>query len=104
MTSYRITRRDLEAERCGDPTCDCRLWTNSDDHEARAGAAASPFYAATYRQENYSLHWGNVRDHSDVLLGVAVSGVEPLSIRLVTSGESSFLDVARALIMGLPLE
>ncbi|TMR91309.1 hypothetical protein [Nonomuraea basaltis] len=104
MSSYRTTRRDLEAERCGQPTCDCRLWTNSDDHGARAGATASPFYAAIYRAGDYRPHWGDVRQHRNVLLGVAVAGVEPLSIRLVTRGEPSFLDFTRALIMDLPLD
>ncbi|MCA2230172.1 hypothetical protein [Nonomuraea aurantiaca] len=104
MTSYRSTRRDLEAERCGDPACDCRRWTNSDDHEARAGATASPVYAAAaYRQEDYRLHRGDVREHRDVLLGIAVSGAEALSVRLVANGEPSFLDFARALLVNLPL-
>ncbi|MDP4510307.1 hypothetical protein [Nonomuraea turcica] len=103
MTSYRSTRRDLEAERCGQPDCDCRLWANSDDHEARAGASASPVYAAVFRQEDYRLRWGDVREHRDVLLGVALSGIEPLSIRLVTKGDPSVLDFTRALLMNLPL-
>jgi hypothetical protein len=55
----------------------CRPWTNSDDHETRAGATASPVYAAVFRQEDYRLHWGDVRENRDVLLGVAVSGIEP---------------------------
>jgi hypothetical protein len=103
MTSYRTTRRDLEAECCGDAACDCRLWTNSADQQARAGATASPVYAAVYRQQDYRLRWGDVREHRDVLLGVAVSGIEPLRIRLVTRGEPSPLDLARALLMNLPL-
>ena len=103
-TTYRRGRRDLEAERCGDPACDCQRWTNSADNAERAGAAVSPFYAAVYRAEDYRLHWGDVDGRRNVLLGVAVAGVEPLSIRLVTAGEPSFLDLTRALILGLPLD
>lgn len=103
MTSYSRVRRDLEAERCGHPDCDCSLWTNSSEHDARAGATASPFYAATYRQEDYRLHTGDVREHRNVLLGVAMYGVEPLSIRLIARGEPSFLDFTRALLLDLPL-
>ncbi|MEV5554981.1 hypothetical protein AB0L44_15135 [Nonomuraea wenchangensis] len=103
MTRYSTSRRDLAAERCGEPDCDCRLWTDRPDQQERAGAAAPPFYAALYRQEDYRLHWGDLREHRDVLLGVTVIGIKPLQIRLVTKGEPSMVDLARALLMDLPL-
>ncbi|WP_214103218.1 hypothetical protein [Acrocarpospora catenulata] len=103
LASYPTRRRDLEAERCGDPECDCRLWTNAPDHQERAGADASPFYAAIYRQEDYRLCVGEKRGRQGVLLGVAAAGVESLSVKLVTKGDPSSLDFARALLFGLPL-
>ncbi|MDF5756560.1 hypothetical protein [Spongiactinospora sp. TRM90649] len=105
MSGYRSTPRDLEAERCGDPQCDCVLWTNaSPDRQARAGAPASPFWAAVYRQEDYRLHRGDKGRHGDVLLGIALRGVEWVSCRKVTSGDLNILDLSRALLMGLPLD
>ncbi|GAA1624036.1 hypothetical protein GCM10009733_020850 [Nonomuraea maheshkhaliensis] len=97
MAHYRAAPRDLEADRCGDPKCDCHRWTNSDDHRRRAGAPIPPFYLATYRQEQYRPHWGSRSGHEDVLLGVALAGVEPMSVRLVTPRELSILDLAGAL-------
>lgn len=103
-TAYRTNQRDLEAERCDQPECDCQRWANAADNSDRAGAAVSPFYAATYRAEDYQLFRGEIDGRHGVLLGVAMAGVEPLSLRLVTAGVPSFLDLSRALMMGLPLD
>ncbi|NAS22478.1 hypothetical protein GT755_12375 [Herbidospora sp. NEAU-GS84] len=99
LARHRATPRDLEAERCGDPECDCHLWTTSADHHARAAAPASPFCLATYRQEDYRLHYGD----ADVLFGVATAGIAPLTVKLVTRGDPSVVDLTRALLAGLPL-
>ncbi|MGP4103833.1 hypothetical protein [Nonomuraea sp. KM90] len=102
MTHYRSTPRDLESERCGDPTCSCRRWTTPSDHQARAGAAAPPFYAATFRQEHYQLGWDLTRGPSGLRV-IVVPSIQPLSLRLATVGQPSRRDIERALLLGLPL-
>ncbi|GGS85022.1 hypothetical protein GCM10010156_49540 [Planobispora rosea] len=104
MTRYRATPRDLEAERCGDPACDCRLWTNSAESHARADAEAPTFYLAIYRQEDYRPYWGQRRGHHDVLCGVTVTGITPLSVQRITHAELSPFDIARVLLLNLPLK
>jgi hypothetical protein len=99
MDHYRSTPRDLSAERCADPHCDCRLWTNSADLQARAGAAASPCYAAWIAARRYQLHHEPATGH---LLGVVVDHNAVLKIRLISPGAADMLDLARILLLGLP--
>lgn len=97
MDHYRSTPRDLDAERCSDPGCDCRKWQNSDDVHARAGAAASPFYAAWIAGRGYRLRYDSAGDR---LLGVAVG--QYAALRLITPGCPDMLDQMRLLALGLP--
>jgi hypothetical protein len=96
---YRSTPPDLTAGRCGDPHCDCRRWTNSAEVQARAGMAASPFYAAWITARHYRLHHDPA---SGRLLGVAVDETSLVKIRLISPGAANLLDLTRIMLLGLP--
>ncbi|GAA3832235.1 hypothetical protein GCM10022226_61830 [Sphaerisporangium flaviroseum] len=99
MDHYRSTPRDLTAEHCGDPHCDCQLWTNSADLQTRAGAAASPFYAAWITGACYQLHHEPTTGH---LLGLTVDQSALLKIRLICPGAGDVIDLTRIMLLGLP--
>lgn len=103
LARYRSTPRHLAGQPCDLAGCECAGWVSADDQNARSAAEAEPWFAVWLRLRDYR----PVKDREGVLLGIALSGFQPLTVRPLNDqarDQEQLLAAMRraATLLGLP--